>query len=113
MRKWRRGDCVVRGKIVNKSNGKKRKKNQLTLIVLRIGRDGTLQNSRPCSSCIRLLRQTGNIRKIMYSLNSEGFMIENIFKMEERYDSVGTRTNHRGVKKAKHEGPNRNVGRSS
>lgn len=86
---------VKGGKIAIKKNNNKKLKKNLTIIVLRISRDGQLQNSRPCTTCIRYLQQTGRIRKVLYSIDSRHlFACENLSRMMVTgYESIGTRYN--------------------
>lgn len=77
--------------MIQKKNKSKKRKN-LTMVVLRISRDGQLQNSRPCSTCIRYLQQTGRVRKVIYSVDASGLVSENLSLMVVNgYESVGTR----------------------
>ena len=51
---------------VLKTGTKKPKLNNYTVVVVRLGRNGKLKNSRPCNQCLDLMVKY-NIKKVVYS----------------------------------------------
>lgn len=54
------------------------KKSDIYIIVIRVGKNGDLLNSKPCSKCVKLFNQASkfyNIKEIWYS-NENGDMIK-------------------------------------
>lgn len=72
----------------NKRKRHKVKKNGCDLLVIRIDKNGNLNNSKPCNDCIRMLKEF-NINRVYYS-NSEGKIIcEKVSHMTTNYTSSG------------------------
>jgi cytidine deaminase len=68
----------------------KKKFHGLDIIVIRINKNLSLQNSRPCTQCIEKLYKLG-IRKVYYS-NEDGHIVgEFVEQMEKTHISSGTR----------------------
>ena len=57
------------------------------IIVVRVGRDGLLKNSRPCNQCLETMTKY-RIKKILYSTDS-GFFSERPCDMEHLHVSSG------------------------
>lgn len=60
----------------------------LDILIIRIGKNGLLRNSRPCNSCIDKLRAKG-IRKAYYSNNNGDILCEFIDTMQKTHISSG------------------------
>jgi deoxycytidylate deaminase len=58
------------------------------IIVVRIGRDGLIKNSRPCNNCLDIMSKY-RIKKIMYSNDNGSFNTEKPFCMEKLHISSG------------------------
>ena len=58
------------------------------IIVVRLGRDGLLKNSRPCNQCLETMTKY-RIKKIMYSTDSGTFYSEKPCAMEHLHESSG------------------------
>lgn len=52
------------------------------MFVIRIGKDGSFKNSRPCKHCIMTLKKF-RIQKVIYSNELGGFTEENVDEMKE------------------------------
>ena len=62
----------------------------MDILVIRVNKNLTLKNSRPCSQCIDKLSKLG-IRKVFYS-NEEGDIVwEFVEQMKKTHISAGTR----------------------
>lgn len=60
--------------------------NKIDIIVIRINKSSDLKNSRPCSDCIRYLKEHG-IRKVYYSNSAGDIVCEKVKNMEEYHTS--------------------------
>jgi deoxycytidylate deaminase len=58
------------------------------VVVIRISRDGTIHNSRPCNQCLDLLVEYG-IRRVVWSLDNGTFVWDNPYSMERLHESSG------------------------
>lgn len=68
----------------------KKKVRGMDILVIRVNKNLTLKNSRPCSQCIDKLYKLG-IRKVFYS-NEEGDIVwEFVEQMKKTHISAGTR----------------------
>lgn len=68
----------------------KKKVRGMDILVIRVNKNLTLKNSRPCSQCIDKLSKLG-IRKVFYS-NEEGDIVwEFVEQMKKTHISAGTR----------------------
>ena len=62
--------------------------NNCTIAVVRLGRDGTLKNSRPCNHCLDSMKFY-RIKKIMYSTDDGTIKTEKPENMEQVHISSG------------------------
>lgn len=62
----------------------------MDILVIRIGKNSALKNSRPCNQCIDKLKKLG-IRKVFYSDDNGYIVSEHVETMEKRHVSSGTR----------------------
>ena len=58
------------------------------MVVVRIGKDGSLRNSRPCNNCIEQLVKYG-IKRISYSLDNGTTVSEHPSSMSRGHVSSG------------------------
>ena len=59
-----------------------------TIVVLRVGRDGLIKNSRPCNQCVETMTKY-RIKKITYSIDGGSFVTEKPDTMEKLHISSG------------------------
>jgi tRNA(Arg) A34 adenosine deaminase TadA len=59
-----------------------------TIVVIRLGSDGTFKNSRPCSHCVNVLKFY-NIKKVVYSSEDGLLITEKIKTMDSMHVSSG------------------------
>ena len=72
---------------VLKNSGTKKQLNKYTVVVVRVGRNGTIKNSRPCNQCLELMTRY-NIKKVVYSTETS-FEVCKPRDMEEHHVSSG------------------------
>ena len=60
--------------------------NTVDIIVIRINKSSDLRNSRPCSDCIKYLKELG-IRKVYYSNSDGNIVYEKVKDMKEYHTS--------------------------
>jgi len=58
------------------------------IVVVRIGKDGTLRNSRPCNNCLDTMINY-KIKKVLYSTEDGRIIAENPKDMEKTHVSSG------------------------
>jgi cytidine deaminase len=66
------------------------------ILVIRIGKNCTLKNSRPCNSCIDKMKQKG-IHKVYYSTSSGDIVYEIVNDMPKLHECSGQRMRNRCV----------------
>ena len=74
--------------VINKALRNKMDLNNCTIAVLRIGKDGSLRNSRPCNHCLESMKFY-RIKKIMYSTDDGTIKSERPEDMEHLHLSSG------------------------
>lgn len=70
---------INKTKTATSPKAKTKNKKKLSMLVIRIGGDGTLQNSKPCLECFYIL-QKSCVRKIYYSV-AGGICYERVNQM--------------------------------
>src|SRR5438132_613522 len=92
-REWRYKNIVIKDGKNHNHEAKRKRRNRLsslTIVVIRVGTDHMLLNSRPCSQCILHMRSVG-VRKVIYSIEGHGLVCENVNKMETTHLTLGRR----------------------
>jgi tRNA(Arg) A34 adenosine deaminase TadA len=73
-------------KVLNLLNPKNLK--NYVMVVVRIGRDGNIKNSRPCNQCIETMCKY-RIKKVIYSTDDESFEVQKPEYMDHLHISSG------------------------
>lgn len=68
---------------------KKNMRSKLSVLVVRVLKDGTLKESKPCDNCVKIMREVG-IKKVTYSSQDERFVTESLVVIVTR-PSVGSK----------------------
>jgi hypothetical protein len=74
-----------------KSKGKTNKVNQYHILVIRVGLNGELKNSKPCSDCIKFMKTFGGIRNIYYTDSNGCLVCEKLSAISTEHNSKGAR----------------------
>jgi len=64
------------------------------IMIIRVGKNDQLMNSRPCNDCIEKMMKKG-IVKVYYSFDEKNIFVENIEEMEFKHFSAGSRFRQR------------------
>lgn len=79
-------ECI--NKYKNKIRKYKKDKKKFNLLVIRLSTQNKLLNSKPCSECCRVLKESGIINKIYYS-NEHGYITtERINNFESEHKTL-------------------------
>jgi hypothetical protein len=81
---------VINNLIINNSLNKKKQKNY-NIFVIRLDKQGSTGNARPCLNCLELMKKTG-IHKIFYSIENDIIISENVKQMVSIHKSSVART---------------------
>jgi len=62
----------------------------MDMLIIRVGGDDTLRNSKPCRHCLDTLRMFG-VRRVYYSTNDGGITVCRTSEMETEHRTWGQR----------------------